>query len=407
MDVHRSRGYTYGAVLRALQDALSHLYDPAYQPPELLYELAGCDRRHGATGVQSALLGRIRSLEPSPDAPATAPARLIYDLLQSRYVLGLTQDQTAERLHVSVATAWRLQRKAIGALARALCDRQQLTSEPLDASAEDWHSQTARELAALEANAPRAVASVPDAVQGAVELGPALTGRQDICLRIAHIQPNLVARAHPSVLYQMLVTAVRRVARFAACGDVSLFAGLVDGNVRITLAAPVPRNRHPTEQDLLSNMITPPNATVAAQVEEDHVFLWVELPAPGTITVLVVDDNRDMADFYRRATEGTSYRIVHSTEEDNLFETIEVTRPDAIVLDVMLPNTDGWKLLMRLKERPATRPIPVIVCSVVREEELALSLGASLYLPKPVRPRQFIEGLDGTIRRAPARSPTT
>lgn len=391
---------TREALVRALQEALSHLYDPNYQPPAWLYTLTGCDHRQGPAALQSALFRLIQSLEPPADAPLTAPVRLIFDLLYSRYVLRLTQEQTAERLHVSVATAWRLQRKAIHAIARALCESGPARQEPLAASAEDWRSQAARELAALQASTPEAVVAVTDAVHALCGLWPALSGGRDAHLRIAHLQPNLVAKVHPSALHQMLVTAARRLARHIAFGDITLFAGLVDGNVRITLTGPIATSNQPTEQDLVCDIVAPANTIVEAQIEGGHAFLWLEMPSPSSIIVLVMDDNLDMADFYQRATEGTNYRIVHTTDGRALLETVEATRPDIIVLDIMLPDIDGWQLLMRLHEHPGTQAIPVIVCSVVREEELSLSLGAALYLPKPVRPREFIEALDRVCCRA-------
>jgi CheY-like chemotaxis protein len=113
--------------------------------------------------------------------------------------------------------------------------------------------------------------------------------------------------------------------------------------------------------------------------------------------VLVVDDNVDLVHFYRRYAAGTRYHIVHLSQGTGVLEAVESVTPDIIVLDVMLPDVDGWDLLVQLHEHPATRPIPVVVCSVVREEELALSLGASVYLPKPVRRREFIGALDQAV----------
>jgi CheY-like chemotaxis protein len=83
-----------------------------------------------------------------------------------------------------------------------------------------------------------------------------------------------------------------------------------------------------------------------------------------------------------------------------LFETVKVVGPDIIVLDVMLPDVDGWELLMRLHEDPTTRSTPIIICTVVKEEDLALSLGAARYLTKPVRPREFIQALDQLLLQA-------
>jgi CheY-like chemotaxis protein len=58
--------------------------------------------------------------------------------------------------------------------------------------------------------------------------------------------------------------------------------------------------------------------------------------------------------------------------------------PDAIVLDVMMPEMQGWEVLQRLHSDPPTASIPVVVCSVINNPELAEALGASLFLPKPV-----------------------
>jgi CheY-like chemotaxis protein len=64
---------------------------------------------------------------------------------------------------------------------------------------------------------------------------------------------------------------------------------------------------------------------------------------------------------------------------------------------------------MRLHEDPETCTIPVVVCSVVREEALALSLGAARHLSKPVQPCEFIQALDQVLVQAPTaatRDPT-
>jgi hypothetical protein len=69
------------------------------------------------------------------------------------------------------------------------------------------------------------------------------------------------------------------------------------------------------------------------------------------------------------------------------------TQPDVITLDVMMPNMDGWQVLRALAQNPATAKIPVVVCSVLREPEVALSLGARAYLKKPIDPLMLVETL--------------
>jgi len=58
--------------------------------------------------------------------------------------------------------------------------------------------------------------------------------------------------------------------------------------------------------------------------------------------------------------------------------------PAVIILDVMIPSQDGWEILERLRADPETRGTPVVICSVLPEQTLALSLGVDQFLPKPV-----------------------
>jgi CheY-like chemotaxis protein len=59
----------------------------------------------------------------------------------------------------------------------------------------------------------------------------------------------------------------------------------------------------------------------------------------------------------------------------------------------MMPGMHGWEFLQRLRNQPATADTPVIVCSVINNPELAYSLGASLFLPKPVNRQDILDAL--------------
>ena len=409
-----------------LKDALIHLYDPAYQPSERLCDLVGCETRDRTLFVQTAIIRAIEDFGLPENAPSSH-IKQAYDLLSNRYLQKLTLEETAERMHMSYSSTWRAQRRAVHTLARAIWERSQARQPPAqgrvqasedwqpgedasDTQAVNWRSQMQRELASLQASAPGEVADVGETITGVLQLESALVSRHNARVEVRAVQPDLVAAIHPSVLRQILISAIGRLARHTSAGPITIFARLEDGNVKVAVTGAVTSEERPTESDLIRGILAPEGVSVKAHLEGDHAFLWVELPSVGKVTVVVVDDNLDMARFYRRATERTSYHIVHTTEGEGLFEIIEAVTPDVIVLDVMLPDVDGWELLMRLHESPTTRPIPIIVCSVVREEELALSLGATRYLSKPVRPREFIQALDQVLSRAPTgatRSPAS
>ncbi len=67
----------------------------------------------------------------------------------------------------------------------------------------------------------------------------------------------------------------------------------------------------------------------------------------------------------------------------------------------MMPGVDGWEILARLRQHPLTGNLPVIVCTILPERELALALGAAGFLPKPVTRQALL----GALRRAAGEEP--
>jgi CheY-like chemotaxis protein len=125
----------------------------------------------------------------------------------------------------------------------------------------------------------------------------------------------------------------------------------------------------------------------------------ISLPTLGQTTVLVIDDNADTRQLFRRYLSGSHYRFVGgSSAEEGLALALEVV-PQLIVLDVMMPGQDGWTLLGQLREHPQTDHIPVIVSTILPQEELALDLGAADFIRKPVSQTALLSALDRQLAR--------
>ena len=109
--------------------------------------------------------------------------------------------------------------------------------------------------------------------------------------------------------------------------------------------------------------------------------------------ILVVEDNPGAVELYRRYCTGTGFEVVAVPDARLVWDMVRVNHPDVVVLDIMMPHVDGWRVLYRLKQSPETQKTPVIVCSVIDDPALAEALGAEAYLRKPVCQSEFMGAL--------------
>jgi PAS domain S-box-containing protein len=120
--------------------------------------------------------------------------------------------------------------------------------------------------------------------------------------------------------------------------------------------------------------------------------------------LVIEDDPTSGAMLVKYLTELGLDSVVH-VRGDNTVETVLRERPDVILLDIQLPGDSGWVVLVRLKEHPQTRHIPVAVVSVVDEPRKSVTLGAAAHFTKPITRAQlatFLQREVVTLVPAPA-----
>jgi CheY-like chemotaxis protein len=116
----------------------------------------------------------------------------------------------------------------------------------------------------------------------------------------------------------------------------------------------------------------------------------VESPAPtppaadGRATVLVVDDDASVRSLLAKTLEKDGYRVISAGNGVEALALAREHRPQAITLDVLMPQMDGWGALKGLKADAELRDIPVIMVSVLNERGMAIPLGATDFVTKPV-----------------------
>jgi CheY-like chemotaxis protein len=131
----------------------------------------------------------------------------------------------------------------------------------------------------------------------------------------------------------------------------------------------------------------------------DSSFAAHPSPLESAPVVLVVDDDAATRDLLQRhlATEGV--RVVGAAGGEEGLRLARQLRPALITLDVLMPGMDGWAVLGALKGDPATADIPVVVLTLLDDNELGYALGAADYLTKPIDRERLVSALRKHVRR--------
>jgi PAS domain S-box-containing protein len=111
-------------------------------------------------------------------------------------------------------------------------------------------------------------------------------------------------------------------------------------------------------------------------------------------TVMVVEDDQGIVGLYRRYLEPHGYSLLCIDKSADALASAAEHQPVAILLDVIMPQRDGWRVLADLKQNEQTRNIPVVICTIVSDRERAMNMGAADYLNKPILEADLLQALE-------------
>jgi excisionase family DNA binding protein len=110
--------------------------------------------------------------------------------------------------------------------------------------------------------------------------------------------------------------------------------------------------------------------------------------------VLIVDDDEQVREYVRINLEAEGYNVREAGNAEEGLQVLEDSQPDLVLLDVMMPQVDGWEMLQRLHERHGEDAVPVVMFSgkadAASADEVA-ERGAQGFIGKPFDPSQLIE----------------
>ena len=403
---------------QVVRSALLHLYDNAFlqsHPLTTLWAAEGHgDRLTHAQDLRRALLDCIERLRPQ--SAAHGDAARAYAVLTYRCIDGLTIEEIEYKLGLSRRQTYRELTKGVDAVAAQLYDllaerTQSAPATPAAAATPESQVHPSRQ-ALAEAELERLSRTVRceplnlEAVaQGVCGLLDARLKQRCIAVEMGDLHARPLVLADRTLLRQALLNL------FSYALDVlperTQLGLLVEeraGALQIKLmqqrstadasgvAAPA-HQREGVAITVAESLIRAQNGRLMLHQSPGDWAATIVLPTAQMPTLLIIDDNQNLVELFQRYLAGHRLIVVGANSGDEALALLRQMTPQAILLDVMMPHQDGWEVLQQLRREPAAAEIPIIVCSVLREHDLALSLGASDTLVKPVSQPALLDAL--------------
>lgn len=408
--------------LSALRHVLRNLYDPAELSQSPLIHIFGVAQRgNPVLAVRQTVISGIQALKPDDDVPPAAPAWRIYQVLAHCYIEQSSQTVVANNLGLSVRQLRRQQREAEQTLADYLWAHHHLA-----ASAEPRRAEAAGDAPPPPAAVPGAdgrqgeldwlsqslaseTVDVAEVLRAAVKLTAPLAQRCNVRLECdlaaAHAPIMGPASLLRQALLNLLVGAIGAVPGGRVCVSVATNTTVRAEAIYVEAIAAEP-GFFSAGSEWMENLAMARQliglfggrldlAPTPAPERSRSVTLL--LSSVECMPVLVIDDNVDTLRLFERYLSGTRYRFFGVRDPEQAQGMAAQIQPRAVLLDVMLPGMDGWELLGRLREHPQTGQVPVIVCTILPQEPLALALGAAAFLRKPISRAALLAALDRQI----------
>jgi len=124
--------------------------------------------------------------------------------------------------------------------------------------------------------------------------------------------------------------------------------------------------------------------------------------------ILVVDDDKQIVRLLRTYLEQSGYQALVAHDGESALHIIRRERPDLVLLDLMLPNRDGWEVTRVVRGDDSLQGLPLIMLTARADDQdkiVGLELGADDYVTKPFNPREVVARVRAVLRRAQGEAP--
>ena len=389
-----------------IKDALNHLYDPDHLHASPLARAFGvADRYDTPAALRRVLTEAIEALEPGADEPSHSRAWRMHEILRLRHVEQLAPSQVAEQLNISERQLRRDQRAELQLLCDYLWDHYHLGTNQDDAQVQPENhvgQETIQdELSWLRNGAQGSTTDLDKALTALLELATILGQAHGARLQVRRSPDLPTVSIHPVAFRQIMLNLLTAAMARSPGNDILLSVQPNRWLVHVTILSHSAQSCAPCDPEQQAATLN--MAQQIAQLSDCHLDLTadgcrfearLQIPALEQCPVLLIDDNLDTHQLIRRYLSGTRYRLYATQDPEQAIELAAEMQPEVVVLDVMMPQVDGWEILARLRQHPTTSQRPIIVCTILAQQDLAQLLGASGFVRKPITRQALLTALD-------------
>jgi CheY-like chemotaxis protein len=349
----------------------------------------------------------LESLRPSNRTPSDDPSWLPYRVVTLHYLQSQSRGIICSELGISQTTFYRHRRRALDDMARYLRHKGIAAADRAEKGELPASDVLARAVSAAVGQ-HRETLDLADVARGVQAILAHLAGSNESPLQVELKPAAEPVQGDPVLLRQVILNLATDALRELPGHTITLRLAIARDSIQGT-CQPFP--------DASSQGPGHPGARAARQLVETAggqfelhptppraVF---QLPLSRQPLVLCMDDDPDTARLYDLYLSRAGYRVRGVTTGEELLEMLDRELPTVILLDILMPREDGWAILENLQLQDRTREIPVVVCSVLQQPDLALSMGAAAVLTKPVAPDLLQRKLAEVLGDAPASEATS
>ncbi|MGI0487972.1 response regulator [Pantanalinema rosaneae CENA516] len=128
-----------------------------------------------------------------------------------------------------------------------------------------------------------------------------------------------------------------------------------------------------------------------------HVVTTTPDAISQTKTILVVDDDHHIRELLRQELEAAGYEVHEAIDGMDALAQVKIVKPDLILLDVMMPQINGFDVAAVLKNNPQTTDIPIIVLSIIEDKSQGYRVGIDRYLTKPINREELMQDIGSLL----------